>query len=181
MSLKNKIQELITGYIVAAWPLPEHKPSGKPVYVNDDRTVLVFNVSSGEELCIIKDFLTDAKKHLNFSAVLAFSSCTNININEADDSVFIVSCNDFNLFGRIKHRLSNWLTNNNFDLLISFADENELLCNKMISSTVSGFKAGIYHQETVNLFDLTIKQETENFDKQLELFTHYLNKLNINI
>lgn len=180
MRLKDKIQGLVAGYIAAVWPLPEHKPSGKPVDVAGGKALLVFDFSTEQELKIIEAFATDPKEHIGFISFLAYDRNGGNGIAVSGDDVFIVGRNDFNIFGRTKHRLSNWLVNNDFDLLISFAGGNELFCNKLISSIPSGFKAGTFHRETVNLFDLTIKQGTGSFGEQLGLFVHYLNELNIN-
>ncbi len=158
----------------------EHKPSGKPVNI-DGKVVLVFNYSTDDELRIINAFVTQAKKHININAVIAFNSTSNKSAVGSDDFIFLANKNDFNLFGRVNKRLNKWFINTNFDLMISFISEGDLYCNKIVSRITSGFKLGIYNHENVKLFDITIKQETNNYNKQLELFIYYVNKLKINV
>ena len=181
MGFKNSIKKKITDIIISIWPLPEHKPSGKPVNIRVGKTALVFSFSTEEELSDIKTFITLAKQYSTISAIVAFSNEINTHIPKYDVGIFYISQNDFNLFGRIKNRFKVWLIKNDFDLLISFASKSELFCDKIISNISSEFKAGNFDQGSVNLFDLTIRQKSDNFVEQFEQFNHYFDKLNIRI
>ncbi len=180
MKIKNKIQDRIVEFIANGWPLPEYKPSGKSPNLSGDRVLLLLTYSTEEELQTIKTFVANAKNHIAFSWALAFNRTMDTISPVNDDGVFLVTRNDFSIFGKEKKRLSKWLLNNDYELLISFDTTNDPFLNGIISKLLSHFKVGIYNRDNYRLFDLTIKQETEAFDKQLELFIHYLEKLNIN-
>ena len=163
------------------WPLPEHEPQEKPVDIRNGKTVLVFSFSTEEELNAIRTFMTVAKQYRNNSMAVAYSSEINLNILKDDISIFYISQNDFNLLGRIKKRFDDWLTDNDFDLLLSFVYNSELFCDKIVSSINSDFKAGNFDKGNVGLFDLTIKQKPDNYNEQFKQFNYYIDKLNISI
>ncbi len=180
LGLTNNIKKSIAEIVVGIWPLSEHKPTGKHINTREGKTVFVFSFSSEEELSVIKTFVTSSKQYCDICEVVAFSREIKTIIPKDDTSIFYISQNDFNLFGRIKDRFEDWLINNNFNLLISFVSESELFCDKIISNINSDFKAGNFDQGNVNLFDLTLKHETDNFTEQFEQISHYIDKLNIN-
>ena len=160
--------------------MPKHLPSGKPVDIDKSNIVLVFNYSSREELVTIINFVKKAKMKLNISYLVAFTNKGEIDTGNTQEGIFYVNRYDFNLIGRAKNRLVNWLKSYSFDTLISFSDNPDYYCDKLVSGINSKFKAGKYYDRNVDLYDMTIVQQTGNYNKQLELFIHYIDKLNIN-
>ncbi len=180
MSFRNKILYLIDGLIAKNRTLPRHIPSGQPVVVEKSSIVFVFNYSSGEELVTIINFVKNARMKLELNYVVVYTNNLEIDTSEAEEGFFHVNRYDFNLIGRAKNRLADWLNSNSFDTLISFFDNPDYYCDKLVSGINSKFKAGKYHKKNVDLYDLTIVQQTGNYSKQLEFFIHYIDKLNIN-
>ncbi len=161
-------------------PLPERKPSGKLVNINTANIIFLFNCTSLDELKSIQSFLSNLDTALNVSKVLIYSKLGDIDNGESSEKIIIFSSNDFNVFGCINRKFKNWLADNKFDMFISFTNKHNLFSDSIISAVSSDFKAGKYYHENIDLFDLTIDSDTKNYNKQLELFIHYLNKLNIN-
>jgi len=161
-------------------PLPERMPSGKLVSIHSANIILFFNCSSLDELKSIQSFLKSKDTALNVSKVLIYSNLEGIGEGYASEKIIMLSHDDFNVFGCINGKLKEWLIGNKFDILISFANDHYLFCDKIISGISSDFKAGNYHHENVDLFDLTINHDTKDFSKQLDLFIHYVKNLNIN-
>ncbi len=155
-------------------------PSGKLVNINSANIILFFNCSSLVDLKSIQNFIKSKDVPLNVSKILIYSDIKDIDKNSFSEKIIILSHDDFNVFGCINHKLKEWLVGNKFDILISFADEYFLFCDKIISRISSDFKAGNYHLENVDLFDLTINHDTKDYSKQLELYIHYVKNLNIN-
>ena len=163
-----------------ARPLPERKPSGKLVNIYTANIVFLFNCTSLDELKSIQSFLNNLNTTLNVSKVLIYNKLGDIYNGEISEKIIITSSNDFNIFGCIHRKFKNWLADNKFDIFISFTNKNNLYSDSIISAVSSDFKAGKYHHENNDLFDLTIDSDTKNYNKQLESFIHYLNTLNIN-
>jgi len=179
LSFINNITKQIAEIVLKRKQLPEKMPPSKAVNISTARTVMFFNCSSTEEFNTIIAFF----KNTNTKTSLALVYCDFIieKNKKIDSNVFMVNQNDFNIFGGFNSRLFDWLSSNNFDILLSFANGYDLFCNRIISGLSADFKAGNYHDQNVHLFDLTIKQKTDEYSKQYELFIFYLNNLNINI
>ena len=65
--------------------------------------------------------------------------------------------------------------------MISFADDCDLYCNRIITKITADFKAGCFSNENLELFDLTINYSEDNYNKKFEHYLHYIKKLNINV
>lgn len=181
LSIIYNIKKQIAEIVLTRKLLSEKIPSGKAVNVSTDQIVFFFNCASTKDLNLIIDFLKKSNIANKTTSVLAYCDF-DIEENKIEDSnIYIVSQTDFNVFGGIKGRLLDWLSNNKFDILISFAVGYDLFCNKIISGLLAEFKAGNFHEQNVHLFDLTIKHKTSRYSEQYKLFNFYLNNLKINI
>lgn len=180
MNLSSKIKQFFAKLYFKVWPFPEHKPSGKPLNITGSKIVLFFNYSTEEEQILLTNQVPNLKKHLDTSSQITICNMSEIAMPNENKDVVFFSLNDYNLWSNPKQRLKSWFYSNEFDILISFVNDENVFCNNYVSSIKADFKAGIFNPENVKLFDLTIKQESDDISKQLELFTYYLNKLNIN-
>ncbi len=141
---------------------------------------MLYNSSTKKEQETLACQLLNIKKQLYASSSITICNFSDIQVLNENEDVVNYSLDDFHLFGKPKSKLKTWINNNEFDILISFVSEENVYCNNMVSCIKSDFKAGIYSPKIVKLFDLTIKQEIDNINNQLELFIQYINKLNIN-
>lgn len=180
MGLKNKIQYSFAKIKFKLWPLPEKEPSDKPLNLTGSKIILLYNFSTEKEQKLLINQISYIKKQLFTGSLITICNMSNVSLLIDSEDIVYFSSNDFDLFGKPKSKLNNWINNNEFDILISFVTKENVYCNKLVSDIKSEFKAGFYDPNNVKLFDLTIKQETDNINNQLELFIRYLNKLNIN-
>ncbi len=180
MKIINRIKYFFKKNTLTIFPLPEHVSAGKPVDIKKDSVLLFFYCEKPEEIKEIENLYIYSKKIFSNVDVVVFFN-TEEGISEYENSeIFMTSINDFNIFGKLKERLKNWLSKHSYDITLCFFKANCLVCNSMISSIESGLKVGAYDSSNVSLFDLTISQKSHCFDDQLELYIFYLNNLNIN-
>lgn len=180
MSLGKKIQYSFAKIKFSLWPLPEKEPSTKPTNIVASKIVLLYNFSTEKEQETLAGQLLNIKKQLHASSSITICNFSDTQLLNENEDVVNYSPDDFHLLGKPKSKLSTWISKNTFDILISFVGDENVYCNNLVSCIKSDFKAGIYRPNVVKLFDLTIKQETNNINNQLELFIQYINKLNIN-
>ena len=133
-----------------------------------------------EEITLLSNQMPSIKKHLDVSSLITICNMSNIPLPNENLGIVSLSLNDYNLFSKPKSELNDLVKKNEFDILFSFVNEGNLFYNNLVSSIKADFKVGVYNPDNVKLYDLTIKQESDDIIKQLELITHYLNKLNIN-
>ncbi len=180
MNLSNKIKHSFAKFNFKLWPFPEHEPSGKPLNITGSKIVLFFDFSTKEEQTLLTKQIPNLNIHLENNSLITICNMSDTFMPNENEGVVFFTLFDYNLLGIPKPRLKQWLASNEFDILISFVNNEDIFCNKLISSIKADFKAGMYNTNNVELFDLTLKQESDEISKQLELFTYYLNKLNIN-
>ncbi|HJN05884.1 MAG TPA: hypothetical protein QF480_04665 [Bacteroidales bacterium] len=180
MRFSSKIKQSIAKFTLKLWPLSEHEPSGKPLNLVDNKILLLFDFSKDNEIISLANKLSNIYIQLVASSTITICNLSN-NCGQAEnEEIVYFSFNDFDILGMPKLSLNNWIINNEFDILISFVRKENVYCNNLISRIKSEFKAGLFNPNNVKLFDLTIKQKSDNIINQLELFIQYLNKLNIN-
>lgn len=180
MNFSSNIKQSFAKFKLKLWPLPEHEPSGKPLNLAGSKIVLMCNFSDEKEYVALSNQLSNIKRQLGSSSTITICNFSDTNLLNENENVVHFCVDDFDLLGKHKPKLNNWINNNEFDILISFVSTDNVYCNNLVSCIKSDFKAGFYDPNNVKLFDLTIKQETDNINNQLELFIRYLNKLNIN-
>jgi len=161
-------------------PLNIHESLGKPVDFSKANIVFFFNCFTVQEIENVTAFLNRNNKIFQIGHVLVYSNLNDNVSSTVHDKIKIITDNDFNMLGNIKQSLNNWLSNNKFDILISFADDCDLYCNRIISNITAEFKAGSFNNENLELFDLTINYSEDNYNKKFEYYAHYINNLNIN-
>ncbi|MFK5856661.1 MAG: hypothetical protein QM503_11055 [Bacteroidota bacterium] len=182
MGLKNSIKKKIAEFIMKFKVLPEKTPSGKQVDISSNRIVLFFMSNSNEEFAAIQLFLQSSiLKEINIASICIYSNIEDDINHNIDTGIALFSQSDFNIVGGMKVKLNDYVISNKFDVLISFAVDSNLYCDKIISNISSDFKAGGFIEQNANLFDLTIKHNFEDYNKQLKQFIHYLDNLKINI
>lgn len=180
MNLINKIKYSIAALNRKIWPLPERVPSGKLLNIEGSNIVLIFNFSMEHELIALTEQISSIKEKLAICSKITICNFSDLITLSENDKVRTITINDFEMLGNPKLNLNTWVINNNFDILVSFVKKENIYCNNLISKIKSSFKAGAYNLNNAYLFDLTIKQESDNIIKQLELFIQYINQLNIN-
>jgi hypothetical protein len=180
LNLKNKIKYSIAALNRKIWPLPEREPSGKFLHIKGCNIVLIFNFSLENDQISLAEQISSIKEKLGDCSKITICNYSDLITLSENDEVKSIAVNDFEISGKPKQNLNTWLRNSNFDILISFVIKENIYCNYLISKIKSAFKAGAYNITNANLFDLTIKQESNNIIEQLELFIQYINQLNIN-
>jgi len=180
LNLSSKIKQLFAKLYFKIWPFTEQIPSGKPLNLVGGKIVLFFNYPTEDVEILLVNQIPNLKKQLEKNSRITICNMSDDSVPTESDNAVFFSMNDYNLFGKSKPRLKEWLSNNEFDILISFANNENIFCNSQICNIKADFKAGLYNPDNVKLFDLTIKQKSDDISLQLESFIHYLNKLNIN-
>jgi len=180
LNLSGKIKQSFAKFNLKLWPLPEHEPSGKQLNVKGGKIILFFDFSTEEEKTLLIKQIPNLTSYLENSSLITICNMSDTFMQSENEEVVFFSLFDYNLLGTPKSRLKQWLTSNEFNILISFVNNENIFCNKFISTIKADFKAGMYSTNNVKLFDLTLNQDSDDISKQLELFTHYFNKLNIN-
>ena len=162
------------------WPIHQHEPKGKPVDIENDRLLLFLCYSSDIEWEEIEKLDTRSKKLFKYVTTVAYCLDAKKQTNSFNGSIIQFSDKDFNILGRPKERLQKWFAANNFNLLLSFTDEDCMFCNRFIDYVDCNFKVGRYNIKNISLFDFTIAHSTKDIIEQLKQYIHYLKKLNIN-
>lgn len=180
MILCNKIKHLVSSYIVSIWPHQQHEPHGKPIDIKNDSVLLLFQYFNSNKFKEIENVVKGSQSKFNKPTIAAFSS-GNIQFAEnKSENILHISDQDFNIIGNPKGKLQKWLSENRFDVMLSFTEVDCLFCNSFINNLEADFKVGIYSKNTVNQFDLTIAHELLKLEDQLDNYIYYLKNLNIN-
>jgi len=167
--------------MLAVNPLPGQNNSGKLVNVQSAKFVLLFNCSSTDELEVISKLLNNTKvSNFNINSVGIFFCNAVADAVNFDNKITIINQNDFTVFGSEKKNLSNWISSSKCNILLSFADGDNIYCNRITSSIDADFKAGKYSKINADLYDLTLVFKTKDYLKQFDNFIHYITNLNIN-
>jgi len=90
---------------------------------------------------------------------------------------------DFNLLGKKKLALLQWLANRKFDLLISFVKSERKRCRKLIKAVEAELKTGPVVSSNTQLVDVSIAWEDGRMDygRYYEQIEYYLEQLKIKI
>ncbi|HEY9114656.1 MAG TPA: hypothetical protein VIN10_08135 [Bacteroidales bacterium] len=109
-----------------------------------------------------------------------FNRAENLSDVVTNKSIFCFELADFNIFGKKNEILQKKFSENQFDLLINFADTEDLVNQKLIAEIKSSFKIGTENPEKKAIFDLVIKYENEkDYEGYYKQAMHYLSVLNI--
>ena len=101
------------------------------------------------------------------------------NIHSTDD-VLTVSKKDLTLFGSIKSEVKETLHDLISDVVIYYSKKIDVFDYTILSNIASSFKAGVFSNESIDCFDLTLKTKSDEIVKIYADFEKYLKKLNIN-
>lgn len=88
------------------------------------------------------------------------------------------SIKDFGFFGKIKCENVKNFTENNFDLLINYCAQDNVMAQVVSFQSKAILKAGI-HLEEFNLYDISIRVEANKIDTFNMELTKYLQILNL--
>lgn len=90
---------------------------------------------------------------------------------------------DFNLLGKKKPALLQWLANRQFDLLISFVKSERKRCRKLIEAVQAELKTGPVVSSNTQVVDVSIAWEDGRMDygRYYEQIEYYLEQLKIKI
>ena len=141
----------------------------------------------------------EAKNIDNYQKILSFVSVVKGEIKKVDTLVFyrgklpesvsdteslhLVGKKDFNLFKQKSASLREWLKTHDFDMLISFAHENQKKNEGIIKDVKARIKVGPNFSEPGQYFDISIGKpgEEEEFGEFYKQVKHYFSQLNIKL
>lgn len=176
LNLQNKIKE----FFIGLGKVKNHVPGMLNDISKPDSMCLFFAIQSQRELDKLDKLLRTAK--FPSKKIIAFvlnrsDRLTDVITNKA---IFCFDLNDFSLFGKKNELVSRNYADNNFDLLISFADIGDLINRKLISEINSSFKIGPENPEDKIIFDLIIDyNDPSDFIGYYTRVMHYVSALNI--
>jgi hypothetical protein len=180
LSIKKTVKKQFAKVNIKVKPLNKHKTSESMVTTSMANIVLFFYCTSSKEIINIGKFLDKIDDSFNIGAVLVYADIDKIENEIIHDRIKIFNIDNFNIVGSLKQNTSDWLSSNIFDILISFADNCDLFCNRIINNISAEFKAGSFNEQNLELFDLTLVNTTDEYHKKFEYYIHYINNLNIN-
>jgi len=176
LKIKNNIKEFFIGY----GKVRNHVPGVLRDINYPDSLCLFFSIQSQRELDMLDNLLR--KTTFPSKRIIAFvlnrsERLTGVITNKA---IFSFELRDFSLFGKKNEILNRNYSENNFDLLISFADTNDLVNRKLISEINSSFKIGRENPDDCIIYDLVIDyNKPDDYIGYYEQVMHYIAALNI--
>lgn len=176
MNFTNKIKE----FFIGRGKVNNHTPGILKDIKQPDKLCLYFAIHSQTELDkidkILKSIPNPPKKLLAF----VLNRAENLTDVITNKSIFCFELTDFNIFGKKNAVLERNFSENNFDLLISFADAKDLASQKLISEIDASFKIGAQNPGNKDIFDLIIDYKNQkDYEGYYNQVMHYLSVLNI--
>lgn len=151
----------------------------KHISIANSNVVMVFCLNKQEDNTVIYEFINGvANEFQNLNFVVVAQSNKFI-VNQKNDDVIYISPMDITITGKMNSEKSNWIKNNNFDILFSFNNFQNQFYNNVISMISASLKCGKYHSQQNDIYDITIKHDSRNYSEQLAHYTHYISTLNI--
>ena len=175
--IKQNIQEFFAGRV----SLAKHQPGIFHDLNRPESLGLFFCVKTVEELEEVRTLLNFIKKsHKKINAVVFYPGFETLDVI-TNKSISLFDLNDFSLFGKMKGELDTFITNNQFEMMISFATETGPFCKQLIAEIKADFKIGQATEDAHELYDLTLTS-ADNKTGFLDFYdqvSHYLSVLNI--
>ena len=175
--LKRKIQI----YFGERGAVREHKPG----IVNDlskPRNIgMFFCVESKADLDEARKVVRYARKNKEQVTAFVFSYSPERLDVITDKAIFYFDLNDFTLWGKKKDYLQEAFDKERFELVISFLEQPDPFCRKLVSEIKAGFRVGHDNPGSNNIFDLTLKMDSgkKGYLKFYDQVRHYLSVLKI--
>lgn len=141
---------------------------------------LFFSIHSQDEMDKVDRLLKKMAKPPKKLIAFVLNRADNLTDVVTNKSIFCFELTDFNIFGKKSELIEQKFSDNHFDLLISFADANDLVCQKLIAEINASFKVGAENPDNKVIFDLIIDYKIKNdFQGYYNQVMHYLSVLNI--
>lgn len=152
-------------------------------YQQVSRLCLFFEAENIDDYQKILSFVSVVKGEIRKVDTLAFYRGKLPESLSDTESIRFVGKKDFNLFKQKSASLREWLKAHDFDMLISFAQENMGNSERIIKDVKAKIKVGPNFSKSEQYFDISIgkqggKVEFEEFYKQVK---HYFSQLNIEL
>ncbi len=181
MNIKNDIKKQIAELLFNNKRSNKVNSSNKLLNISSAKSALLFYCESVDDIIKVEKFASSIKQTINIEGVIIYANFNYEKENSINSDNIIFTINDFNFFGNANTSNNNWLKNNSFDLLLSLSNNHNVYYNTLILSILTSFKAGVYNEGNSDLFDFTIKCNSDSLNHQLEQFIYYFNKLQITI
>jgi hypothetical protein len=176
LNFKNKIKE----FFIGKGKLGSHVPGILKDIKQPEKLCLFFAIQSQQELDKIDKILKSIPNPPKTLVAFVLNRAEKLTGIITNNSIFCFELTDFNIFGKKSAVLEKNFSENSFDLLISFAEAQDMVSQKLISEIKSSFKIGIINPDNKEIFDLVIdyknQKDYEGYYKQV---IHYLSVLNI--
>ncbi len=152
-------------------------------YQQVSRLCLFFEAENMDDYPKILSFVSAVKGEVQKVDTLVFYCDKLPDTVSGTESLRLVGKKDFNLFKQKSASLREWLKEHDFDMLISFANENQDKSERIIKDVKAKIKVGPNFSESGQYFDISIgkpgeKVEFGEFYKQVK---HYFSQLNIKL
>ena len=181
LNIKNDIKKQIAGLLFNNKRNHKVNSTNKLLDISSAKSALLFNCESVDDIIEVEKFVSKIKQTINIGGVIIYANFNYEKTNNINSDIIIITINDFSFFGNVNSSNDSWLKSNSFDLLLSLSNNHDVYYNALILSILTSFKAGIYNEGNSDLFDFTIKCNSDNLNHQLEQFIYYFNKLQITI
>jgi hypothetical protein len=181
LAILTPIKQDIQRFFAQRIKLPKHQPGFFHDLNNPVSLGLFFCVKTLEELEEVRTLLNLIKKsHKKVSALVFYPGYETLDVI-THKSISLFDLTDFTLFGKMKDELKTHLTNERFEMMISFAVEPGPFCKLLVSELRADFKIGPEAENTNEFYDLTLtlSGEKANFLDFYDQVKHYLSVLNI--
>ncbi len=142
---------------------------------------MFFCVESKTELDEVRKVVRYVRKNKEQVTAFVFSHSPEKVDVITDKSIFYFDLNDFTLWGKKKDYLQEAFEKERFELMISFLEQPDAFCYKLVSEIKAGFRAGPDNPGLNSIFDLTLKFDPgeKGYLKFYDQVRHYLSVLKI--
>ncbi len=144
---------------------------------------LFFCLRKAEEWSEMEVFIRKVLQDFSNLKVLVYYTGGKMEPKPVAAHLLVTDKSDFNLFGKEKPILKQWLEEQNFDLLLVFVRKEDKRCNRMIASVRARLKAGWPLGKEPPLVDISLGKvgERMRYDVFYNELKKYFKQLNIRL
>lgn len=181
MAVLDNFKRDIQIYFGSKQKVSLHRTGSFKDLANPKSIVLFFCINTIQELEQVRKLFRDIKNDFSKVDVLVFVPGYEVIDVITEEWILLFNLDNFSIFGRMKEELTQRFENEQHELLISFAFDQEPFVKRIISQINAKFKIGPDDGKMQELFDMTVKRddETNDFANFFSQAWHYLSVLNL--
>ena len=144
---------------------------------------LIFCLQRTDEWNEVEGFMRKVLRDFPNLKVLVYFAGGRMEPKPVASHLLVTDKSDFNLFGKEKPVLKQWLEEQNFDLLLVFVRKEDKRCNRMMASVRARLKAGWPLGKEPPLVDISLGKPGEQmrYDVFYSELKKYFKQLNIRL